>query len=76
MKTFAIRNIDPTLVTTCNQLQGLIKAQLGGEVCNEFDVGYYQNNSLVTLRTKEDLTELLANIRKTERSILWCDGLK
>ena len=75
-KTFTIRNIDPTLVTTCNQLRGLIKAQLGGEVCDQFDVGYYQNNSLVTLRTIEDLTELLASIRKTERSVFWCDGLK
>ena len=75
-KTFALRNIDPTLVTTCNQLRALIKEQLGEEVCDEFDIGYYQNNSVVTIRSAEDITELLAGVRRAERSTLWCDGLK
>ena len=57
--------------TTCDQLRGLIKVQLGENVCNKFDVGYYQNNSVVT----DNMSELRASIRKAECSILWCDGL-
>ena len=68
--------INPTLVTTCNQLRGLIKAHLKEEVCDEFDVGYYQNISVVTIRSAEDIAEFWAGIHRAEHSILWCDGLK
>ena len=60
-------------MTTCNQLRGLIKAQLEEDLCDEFDVGYYQNNSVVTIRSADDISELWA---KGERLILWCNGLK
>ena len=36
-KMFALRNIDPTLVTMCNHLRGLTKVQLGKDIiiCDE-----------------------------------------
>ena len=43
-KIFSLRNINVSLVTTCDRLRGLIKAQLGDELRDVFDVGYYHNN--------------------------------
>ena len=52
------------------------QSSTGEDVCDEFDIGYYQNNSVVTIRSTEDITELLASVRRAERSTLWCDGFK
>ena len=39
-KTFTIRNINSSVVTTCESLKSLIRTQLGGEVVKDFDIGY------------------------------------
>ena len=49
-KTFALRNITPSLVQTQAQLKTLIKAQLDAELVHEFDVGCIQNNTVVSFR--------------------------
>ena len=41
-KTFVLRNIQPHLMTTCDRLSALIRDQLGGDVREKFDVGYFQ----------------------------------
>ena len=74
-KTFVLRNIQPHLMTTCDHLSALIRDQLGGDVREKFDVGYFQNNNVVTVRSADDMSELWA-IVGDGRSILWCDGLR
>ena len=62
-------------MTTCDRLRGLIKAQLGDDLRDVFDVGYYHNKSVVSIRSADDLREVWAGICKSERLVLWCDGL-
>ena len=44
----------------------------------DFDVGYVQNNSVVTLRSHEDIRvhEIWSTLSKGTKVILWCDGLR
>ena len=41
-----------------------------------FDVGYVQNNKVVSLRIKEDITDLMGSVQKGDNVFLWCDGLQ
>lgn len=41
-----------------------------------FDVGYLQGSNGISMRSKEDLVDVWASIRKGTKVILWCDGLK
>ena len=38
-----------SIVTTCDRLCGFIKAHLGDDLRDIFDVGYYHNNSVVSI---------------------------
>ena len=61
----------------CSQLKTLIKAQLQDDIrTGDFDVGYVQNNSVVTLRSHEDIHEIWSTLSKGTKVILWCDGLR
>lgn len=75
-KTFALRNITPSLVQTRAQLKTLIKAQLDADVVHEFDVGYIQNNTVVSLRSPQDIQEVWASLLRGNSVTLWCDGLR
>ena len=75
-KTFSLRNVDSSVITSCVTLKALIKAQLRDDVGKEFDVGYQHNNSIVNTRSSDDLLELWSNIRQGKNVTLWCDGLK
>ena len=59
-KIFTLRNIDPSKVKTCSQLKTLIRVQLQEDIRTRgnFDVGYIQSNSVVTLRSSEDMREV------------------
>ena len=64
-KTFTLRNIDPSKVKTCDQLKSVVRAQLQDDICTaDFDVGYLQNNTVVSLRSPEDMQEIWSNIMK------------
>ena len=54
-KTFTLRNVDSSMVTSCVTLKALIKAQLKGDVEKDFDIGYQHNNSVVSIRSADDL---------------------
>ena len=75
-KTFALRNITPSLVQTQAQLKTLIKAQLDAELVHEFDVGCIQNNTVVSLRSPQDIQEVWASVLRGQSVTLWCDGLR
>lgn len=75
-KTFSIRNISPSIVTSCNALKALIRAQLGDDITEQFDIGYQTGSAaVVNIRCSDDLREVWSSIIKDTRVTLWCDGL-
>ena len=76
-KTFTLRDIDPSKVRTCCHLKTLIRAQLQEDIhTGDFDVGYIQNNSVVTLRSPEDIQEVWSSLSRGTKVTLWCNGLR
>ena len=56
-----------------------MKAQFSDDIvnCDDFDVGYISGiNANVTIRSREDLTEVWREVYKGSKIMLWCDGLK
>ena len=71
-----MRNINVTEVNTCVRLKSLIKAQFHQDIAlSDFDVGYVVGANFISIRTEEDLGEILSNLLKGENIVLWCDGL-
>lgn len=78
-KTFTLRNINTDEVLSCGMLKHVIKSQLCGDIisCEDnFDVGVVQGSNVVSIRTKEDLMDVWNDIKKGNKVILWCDGLR
>ena len=73
-KTFTLRNLLPP--TTVPGLKEEIKDQLQSDVTQDFDVGYYDNSTQISIRTTHDLTELWSDISKGKKVVMWCDGLR
>ena len=63
-KTFTLRNIKPWEILECSDLEDLIRDQLQDDVIEEFDVGYLQSNTVVSIRSKEDLVEVWSTMSK------------
>ena len=75
-KTFVLRSINGSMVTTCSALKALIRKQVGGEIIKEdFDVGYLQGNTVIIMRNEDDILELLSNLERGSNTVIWCDGL-
>ena len=74
-KTFTLRDLNPLTLRTCTQLKALIKAQLGADLIEEFDIGYIQGNTVVSLRSSRDIQKVWSSVLKGENITLWCDGL-
>ena len=73
---FTLRNINPVAISKLEDLKSLIKAQLSDDLVDRFDVGYVQNNKVVTLRSKEDIRDLMVSVQKGDNILLWCNGLR
>ena len=39
-------------------------------------MGHVQNNKVISLRSKEDIADLMSSVQKGENILLWCDGLR
>ena len=76
-KAFTLRHINTSSIHTCNDLRCVIRTHLGAEITTEnFDVGYIQGLTVIRIRSKEDMTELWANVKDPSKKInVWCDGL-
>ena len=72
-KIFTIRNVDTTVISSCDDL----KQQLSEDITtDDFDIGFVDGSSIVRLRNKEDLIEVWSGLRETgSKMTLWCDGL-
>ena len=77
MKTFTLRNVDTTAITSSHHLKDLIKESLHDDISSgNFDVGYMQGTNVIRVRTKDDISEMWSDIRKQRScTTLWCDGL-
>ena len=75
-KTFTLRDVNFSRVSTRDQLKQVIKTQLADDVIGDFDVGYYQASTVVSIRSPQDVMEIWNDVRKGVNVILWCDGLK
>ena len=73
---FALRNINPTSVSSVEDLKSLIKAKLADDVVDRFDVGHIRSNKIISLRSNEDVTELMSCVQKSDNILLWCNGLR
>ena len=63
-KIFTLRNIDTAITASLSILEGVIREQLGDDIClGSFDMGYLRGSNTVTLRNKEDIIEVWANIK-------------
>ena len=75
-KMFTLRNIDQR-IKNCDQLKGLVRAQLKNELIGgDFDIGYISGSNMVSIRTQADFADVWVNIISGKNVILWCDGLK
>jgi len=74
-KIFTLRNVNPVCVSKVEDLKSLIKAQLTDDLMDRFNVGYVLNNKVVSLRSKEDIRDLMGSVQKGDNILLWCDGL-
>ena len=54
-KTFTLCDVNVSQVITCDQLKWVIKLQLAGDVTDDFDVGYYQATTVVSIRSPQDV---------------------
>ena len=61
---------------TRDQLKQVIKLQLAGDVTDDFDVGYHQATTVVSIRSTQDVIEVWNDVKKGVKVVLWCDGLK
>ena len=60
-KIFTLRNINPVSVSKVEVLKSLIKAQLGNDLVDRFDIGHVQNNKIISLRSKEGIADLMSS---------------
>ena len=73
-KTFTLRSVDTAAVVSSQDLKKLIKESLHDDSCSrDFDTGHMQGSNVIRLRTKEDMSEILSEVKK--QGMLWCDGL-
>lgn len=75
-KIFTPRNINPICVSKVEDLRSLIKAQLSDDPVDQFDVGYVLNNKVISLRSREDIGDLMGSVQKGNNILLWCDGVR
>ena len=76
-KMFTLRGIDSSKVASRDNLKAEIRGQLQGDiVSSDFDVGYVSGNSVISIRNPDDLSEIWSDVKKGNKIVLWCDGLK
>ena len=76
-KMFTLRDIIPEAHASCADVKCLIKAQLSQDVTeDDFDIGYLQGNTVVSIRSKADLDEIWEGLRRGLNTTLWCDGMQ
>ena len=76
-KTYVLRDVSLEAIKDVKSLKELILEQFGSSIVSEtlkFDLGFYQGNKRIWIRTPEDLSELL-HLLRNKGVTLWCDGV-
>ena len=75
-KTFTLRDVNIASIDTCDKLKEIIKSQLKKDIVKDFDVGFYNGSTVVSIRSEQDLQEIWQDVKRGTQIVLWCDGLK
>lgn len=76
VKTFMMRDVNTAFIHSLGDLKALIRENFCDDIRRDFDVGYAQGTNVIRVRSKEDLSEMWSEIRRSKGSTcLWCDGL-
>ena len=46
------------------------------DIVKDFDVGFYNGSTVVSIRSEQDLREIWQDVKRGTQIVLWCDGLK
>ena len=75
-KIFTMRSIDTDKIVSRDALKTAIRGQLRKDIIRtDFDVGFMNGNSVISIRNQEDLSEIWVDLCKGKKVMLWCDGL-
>ena len=70
-KMFTLRDIITEAHASCADVKCLIKAQLSQDITeDDFDIGYLQGNTVVSIRSKADLDEIWEGLRRGSNTTL------
>ena len=76
-ETFSLRNVNTIILKTPESLKREIKKQFAEDIIDgSFEIGYIHSTHIVTIRKIEDLMDFWKEIKRGQKDILWCDGLK
>ena len=75
-KTFALRNLTLTMISSVEKLKEEIKSQLCDDMVQDFDLGFLEGFTQLSIPTSNDITEMWSDFSQGKKVILWCDGLK
>ena len=76
MKTFVVRKVDTSTIHSVGDVKKVIRNSLRDDIIvQDFDVGYIQGANVVRIRSKDDLSEMWAELKLKNNVSMWCDGL-
>ena len=72
----SLRNIDPKVISTPQELKEEISLQIGEAVprFQEFPIGFYQETKKMWIQNKEDLRDAWELLDRNKTLTLWCHG--
>ena len=72
----SLRNIDPKVISTPQELKEEISSQVGEAVprFQEFSIGFYQETKKMWIQNKEDLRDAWELLDRNKTLTLWCHG--
>ena len=77
LRAYVLRNIETASVCTVDDMKNLIRNQLRREIILEdFSIGYTQGSTVVGIRSRDDISEFWSSVKSSNKTNLWCDGLK
>ena len=77
LRAYVLRNIETASVCTVDDMKNLIRNQLRREIILEdFSIGYTQGSTVVGIRSRDDISEFWSCVKSSNKTNLWCDGLK
>ena len=67
MKTFVVRKVDTSTIHSVGDVKKVIRNSLRDDIIvQDFDVGYIQGANVVRIRSKDDLSEMWAELKQCE----------